>query len=110
TMSKRDWSSDVCSSDLVRPLVDVTHLGNGGLGDIAGERRRHELHGLPEPFRVEENRRAQSVGIGAVCRPGFVELVPGLPPGAVACAGQVADQAIATGIDECAGPEIDEPL
>src|SRR5699024_11340638 len=54
TISKRDWSSDVCSSDLRRhPVRDAGHDGRQGVG---------------VPQRAVAHRRSEERRVGKECR------------------------------------------
>src|SRR5690606_41010531 len=68
TRFSRDWSSDVCSSDLAEEIVGsdgVLHLGAGRITDFKGNVKwqyRAERSGDPNPYRSEERR------VGKECR------------------------------------------
>src|SRR5256884_1378533 len=78
TRCSRDWSSDVCSSDLLRPL-DIHHLRiGGGLARHVEEafRIEPEALGKHQPFGEHEavqaqhviDRRSEERRVGKECR------------------------------------------
>src|SRR5699024_12103074 len=61
TRSKRDWSSDVCSSDLVRQLLPVDAIITYGAGNFSGWATRFlPAHGFPSAL----GPRNGSMGFG----------------------------------------------
>src|SRR5699024_8736325 len=94
TRSKRDWSSDVCSSDLRGFLLARNMVDRGGLGETRlrvtgvgddvtiGQQNRLDLGGQPFDSGVVEHFQGDVGGVdGGVGVAGGVVLVP--------CAGQV---------------------
>src|SRR3712207_8700677 len=59
----RDWSSDVCSSDLVDDVRDDDRGGLGGQLQVLPERRR-QLRQLP----VQLGQRSEERRVGQECR------------------------------------------
>src|SRR5437868_8861438 len=75
TRSKRDWSSDVCSSDL--SLRDVTSAAGLALADHAHHRNRarHQLFGIDRLRKMEKEAggeetepRSEERRVGKECR------------------------------------------
>src|SRR5215471_15276851 len=66
TMSLRDWSSDVCSSDLMADGVDITERAEGGahrLG-IRHAARRRQIGGAGHLVRFVEDPQLEAAGPG----------------------------------------------
>src|SRR5207249_5967536 len=54
TRSKRDWSSDVCSSDLKHPQEEQA-------GDVEGEGRQGRESGIAQDARLEQEPSAAGI-------------------------------------------------
>src|SRR5206468_12196475 len=67
TRSDRDWSSDVCSSDLVAPHAGMDELGARRRGDGVGHRRLARLLEPRGERRFGAMDRAREIG-RASCR------------------------------------------
>src|SRR5699024_1320522 len=94
----------------VHLLADPPVLGDGGGGDVDGERRGHEPLRMADVRRVEEDRRAEHVLARVLGRPGLVELAARLAAAAGLSAGEMADEPVAAAVDERVGLEAQAPL
>src|SRR5690349_22329711 len=80
TRSLRDWSSDVCSSDLSTGARDgavgaataaaAAHALLAGEGVVAGARRTRALHALLARERIVARARSEERRVGKECRCG----------------------------------------
>src|SRR5690349_24053077 len=70
TRSLRDWSSDVCSSDLIAPLAvwDRMHGDPGGTGSFVRYWQRHGLSSTVITPRSEEHTSELQSRRDLVCR------------------------------------------